>query len=172
MEFDLFKTIEVLERTPKILEELLSGLPDEWTMNNEGEDTWSPYDIIGHLNHGERTDWIERADIILHKENKNFILFDRFAQFKESEGKSLQHLLSEFAALRKNNLQKLKSFKITDADLNKTGIHPEFGAITLRQLLSTWTIHDLTHIAQITRVMAKQYTAAIGPWIKYFRVMQ
>jgi len=172
MEFDLFKTTEVLERTPKILEELLLELPDDWTMNNEGEETWSPYDIIGHLNHGERTDWIERADIILHKENKNFILFDRLAQFKESEGKSLQQLLAEFAALRKNNLQKLKSFNITEADLNKTGIHPEFGEITLRQLLATWTIHDLTHIAQITRVMAKQYKEAIGPWIKYFRVMQ
>lgn len=172
MEFDLIKSTAVLERTPKILEELLSGLPGEWSMNNEGEDTWSPYNIIGHLNHGERTDWVERADIILHKENKNFIPFDRFAQFKESEGKDLQQLLSEFKELRKTNLQKLRDFNITEVDLSKTGIHPEFGEITLRQLLATWTIHDLTHIAQITRVMAKQYKEAIGPWIKYFRVMQ
>ena len=172
MEFDITKSIAMLERTPKILEELLSGLPDDWTMNNEGEDTWSPYDIIGHLNHGERTDWVPRTDIILHKESKKFIPYDRFAQFKESKRKSLQQLLSEFAELRKHNLQKLKNFNIIEEDLDKTGIHPKFGEITLRQLLATWTIHDLTHITQITRVMAKQYTAAIGPWIKYFRVMQ
>ncbi len=172
MNFNLNKTTAVLERTPKILEDLLSGLSDDWTMQNEGDDTWSPYDIVGHLLHGERTDWMPRLEIILHRENKNFIPYDRFAQFKESEGKSLQQLLSAFAVLRKENLQKLKSLHLTEADLNKTGIHPEFGDVTLRQLLSTWTIHDLTHIAQITRVMAKQYKEAIGPWIKYFRVMQ
>ena len=172
MNFDLNKTTAVLERTPKILEDLLSGLSDDWTMQNEGDDTWSPYDIVGHLLHGERNDWMTRLEIILYKENKNFIPYDRFAQFKESEGKSLQQLLSAFAVLRKENLQKLKSLHLTEADLNKTGTHPEFGDVTLRQLLSTWTIHDLTHIAQITRVMAKQYKEAIGPWIKYFRVMQ
>ena len=172
MNFDLNKTTDVLERTPKILEDLLSGLSDDWIVNNEGDDTWSPYDIVGHLIHGERTDWMVRLEIILHKEDKNFIPYDRFAQSKESKGKSLQQLLSEFALLRKENLQKLKSLNLTENDLNKTGIHPEFGDVTLRQLLSTWTIHDLTHIAQITRVMAKQYKEAIGPWMKYFRVMQ
>lgn len=172
MNFDLNKTTDVLERTPKILEDLLSGLSDDWILNNEGDDTWSPYDIVGHLIHGERTDWMVRLEIILHKDDKKFIPYDRFAQFKESAGKSLQQLLSEFALLRKENLQKLKSLNITENDLNKTGIHPEFGEVTLSQLLSTWTIHDLTHIAQITRVMAKQYEEAIGPWIKYFRVMQ
>lgn len=172
MHFNLNKTLEVLEKTPNVLHELLSGLSDDWVMNNEGDDTWSPYDIIGHLNHGERTDWMERLEIILHKDDKKFIPYDRFAQLKESKGKSLQQLLSEFRELRKNNLQKLKSLHLNEEDLNKTGIHPEFGEVTLRQLLSTWTIHDLTHIAQITRVMAMQYKEAIGPWIKYFRVMQ
>ena len=172
MEFDLDKTFEVLEKTPKVLDELLSGLPGDWVMNNEGPGTWSPYDIVGHLIHGEHTDWMGRLDIILNKEDKHFVPFDRFAQFNESEGKDLQQLLSAFKLLRENNLQKLKELKLTDADLDKTGIHPAFGEVTLRQLLSTWTIHDLTHIAQITRVMAKQYKEAIGPWIEYFRVLQ
>jgi len=172
MEFNLNKTIEVLERTPQILDELLSGLSDDWTINNEGDDTWSPYDIIGHLIHGEQTDWMNRVDLILNNDDKNFIPFDRFAQFKHSKGKNLQQLLSEFKELRKNNLQKLKSFNLADYDFNKTGIHPEFKEVTLGQLLATWTVHDLTHISQITRVMAKQYKEAIGPWIKYFRMLQ
>ena len=172
MKFDLAKSVQVLERTPVVLADILQNVSNDWTMNNEGDDTWSPYDIVGHLIHGERTDWMPRLEIILHKEDKKFIPYDRFAQFKESEGKDLQQLLSEFSELRKENLLKLRSLTLNEDDLNKTGIHPEFGDITLRQLLSTWTIHDLTHIAQITRVMAKQYKEAIGPWIKYFRVMQ
>ena len=172
MEFDLTKSSQVLERTPAVLENLLQDISDDWTMHNEGEETWSPYDIIGHLIHGEQTDWIVRAEIILYNDDKKFIPFDRFAQFKESEGKDLQQLLKEFQELRKSNIEKLKSFNLTDDDLNKTGIHPELGEITLRQLLSTWTIHDLTHISQITRVMAKQYKEAVGPWTKYFRVLQ
>lgn len=172
MEFDLAKSTEVLERTPQILEDLLLGISGDWVMNNEGEETWSPYDIVGHLIHGEHTDWMVRLEIILFKENKNFIPYDRFAQFRESEGKSLQQLLSEFKAVRKNNVEKLKRLTLTEDELNKTGIHPEFGEITLKQLLATWTIHDLTHIAQIARVMAKQYKEAIGPWVKYFRVVQ
>ena len=172
MHFDLTKTFEILERTPRVLHELLSGLSDEWIMNNEGEETWSPYDIVGHLIHGEHTEWMGRLDVILNKEDKHFIPFDRTAMFKESEGKNLQQLLKEFAALRKNNLEKLRSLHLTEEDLDKTAIHPVFGEVTLRQLLSTWTVHDLTHIAQITRVMAKQYKDAIGPWIKYFRVLQ
>jgi hypothetical protein len=172
MEFDLNKTLAVLERTPKVLQEILSGLPEDWTAHNEGEDTWSPYDIVGHLVHGEHTDWMGRLDVILNKEDKHFVPYDRTAMFKESKGKNLQQLLSEFAALRKNNLQKLKGLSLTENDLNKTGMHPAFGEVTLRQLLSTWTVHDLTHIAQITRVMAKQYRDAIGPWLTYFRVLQ
>lgn len=172
MEFDLTKSLQILESTPVVLEDLLQDISDDWTMHNEGEETWSPYDIIGHLIHGEQTDWIVRAEIILYKVDKKFIPFDRFAQFKESEGKDLQQLLKEFQELRKSNIEKLKSFNLTDDDLNKPGIHPELGEITLRQLLSTWTIHDLTHISQITRVMAKQYKEAVGPWTKYFSVLQ
>jgi hypothetical protein len=173
MEFDLNKTLEVLERTPTVLRELLSGLSADWTMNNEGAETWSPYDIMGHLIHGEHTDWMGRTEIILAGEGeKKFIPFDRFAQFRESEGKDLPQLLKEFEQLRKKNIAKLKSFDLTPADLDKTGIHPAFGEVSLKQLLSTWTIHDLTHIAQITRVMAKQYKEAIGPWTEYFRIMQ
>lgn len=172
MEFNFSKSIEILERTPQVLDDLLSGLSDEWVLKNEGDETWSPYDIIGHLIHGEHTDWMGRLDTILNKEDKKFVPYDREAMFKESEGKTLHQLLSEFKELRKNNLQKLRSLDLSDADLDKTGIHPAFGDVTLRQLLSTWTIHDLTHIAQITRVMAKQYKEAIGPWIAYFRVLQ
>ena len=172
MEFNLAKSLQILERTPKVLEALLKDISDDWIKNNEGEETWSPYHIVGHLIYGEQTDWMIRTEIILNKEDKKFILFDRFAQFKESEGKDIVQLLSEFCELRKNNLDKLKKLNLTDNDLDKTGIHPEFGDITLRQLLSTWTIHDLTHISQITRVMAKQYKEAVGPWTKYFRVLQ
>lgn len=172
MEFDINKTLEVLERTPKVLDALLSGLADEWTMNNEGENTWSPFDIVGHLIHGEHTDWMGRLEVILDKKDKKFIPFDREAMFRESEGKNLQQLLSEFKQLREINLQRLKSLNLSEGDLNKTGIHPAFGEVTLRQLLSTWTIHDLTHIAQISRVMARQYKEAIGPWLEYFRVLQ
>lgn len=172
MEFSLNRSIEVLERTPKILEVLLSGISDDWVMNNEGDDTWSPYDIVGHLIHGEHTDWMGRLDVILYKEDKKFVPFNREAMFRESEGKNLQQLLSEFRELRENNLQKIRSLNLTDDDLDKTGIHPAFGEVTLRQLLATWTVHDLTHIAQISRVMAKQYKEAIGPWIEYFRVLQ
>ena len=172
MQFDLTKTFEILERTPQVLQDLLSGLPEDWIMNNEGGETWSPYDIVGHLVHGEHTDWMGRLDVILNKEDKRFIPFDRTAMFKESEGKDLQQLLKEFTELRKNNLEKLRGLHLTAADLDKTGIHPAFGEVTLRQLLSTWTVHDLTHIAQISRVMAKQYKEAIGPWLQYFRVLQ
>jgi hypothetical protein len=172
MQFDLDKTFEVLERTPEALKALLEGLSEDWVMNNEGEETWSPYDIVGHLIHGEHTDWMGRLNIILNEGDKHFVRFDRTAMFKESEGKTLQELLNEFSALRKSNLQKLRDLRLTNEDLNKTGIHPAFGEVTLKQLLSTWTIHDLTHISQITRVMAKQYKDAIGPWLEYLRALQ
>ncbi len=173
MLFDFNKSIQILERTPVILKDLLSGLSDDWVLHNEGGDTWSAYDIIGHLIHGERTDWMNRLEIIMnHEGNKTFVPFDRFAQFKESEGKSLEQLLEEFDTLRKTNLMKLKSLGLLKQDFERTGIHPAFGEVTLAELLSTWTVHDLTHIAQISRVMAKQYKSSIGPWIKYFRLLQ
>ena len=172
MDFNVSKSLEILERTPAVLQTLLSGLSDKWIMNNEGANTWSPYDIIGHLIHGEKTDWVTRAKIILSGSgDKNFVPFDRFAQFENSRGKSLKELLDEFAELREENIKFISSLNINEQMLNKTGIHPEFGNVTLRQLLAAWTAHDLGHIAQITRVMAKQYKEETGPWVKYLPVL-
>lgn len=173
MKFDITRSIEVLSRTPGTLENLLAGLSDEWLQNNEGGDSWSPYDIIGHLIHGEKTDWVPRMEIILSgTADKNFKPFDRFAQKEESKGKSLEELLEEFKFLRKKNIEILKSKSLTASDLAKTGIHPEFGEVTLEQLLATMTVHDLGHIAQIARVMAKQYSDEAGPWKAYLPVLQ
>ena len=172
MEFDLEQAISVLERTPSVLHVMLNRLAPVWTNANEGPDTWSPYVVVGHLIHGERTDWIPRAQIILAQgTNRRFTPFDRFAQFRESEGKSLSELLEEFARLRGNNLTTLVGWQLTDAHLALEGEHPELGPVTLRQLLATWVAHDLGHIAQITRVMAKQYREAVGPWREYLPVM-
>lgn len=172
MEFDLNKTIEILERTPNALSAILSGISNDWTSQNEGGETWSPFDVVGHLIHGENTDWIERMDIILTGKNGGeFVPFDRFAQFEESKGKNIYDLLNEFASIRKKNLDILKAKNLKETDLDKTGIHPKFGAVTLRQLLSTWAVHDLDHISQISRVMAKQYKTAVGPWIEYLRIL-
>jgi hypothetical protein len=173
MKFTIDKSIEILERTPDVLKSMLSGLSNEWSSANEGDETWSAYDVVGHLIHGERTDWIPRAKIILSgKDEKHFTPFDRFAQFNESRDKSLQESLNEFELLRKRNLNWLIEKRITDKDLEEKGIHPEFGEVTLSQLLATWVVHDLTHIAQISRVLAKQYKEAVGPWIAYLRVLQ
>lgn len=173
MEFEIKKAKEILERTPVVLNNLLAGLSEEWTRQNEGPDTWSPYDVIGHLIHGENTDWIPRAQVILSEsDDKNFVPFDRFAQFENSKGKSTNDLLAEFTSLRKSNLQVLDSMDINEDNLKKTGIHPEFGAITLKQLLSCWVAHDLGHIVQISRVMAKQYKEEVGPWTKYLKVLE
>lgn len=173
MQFDLHKSFEILERTPTVLEQLILGIHNDWLMNNEGDDTWSPYDVIGHLIHGEKTDWIPRTKIILSYSNdKNFIPFDRFAQLNESKAKTITELLNEFKKLRNENLDYLRSLHLDEATLNKTGIHPAFGEVSLQQLLATWTVHDLNHIAQIVRVMAKQYKEAVGPWVEYLRVLQ
>jgi len=172
MDFDLPAGIAVLERTPATLRAMLAGLPPSWSDATEGPDTWSPYDNIGHLIHGERTDWIPRARIILADEpERRFAPFDRFAQFRESEGKSLGTLLDELASLRADNLATLRSWRLTEAQLALTGEHPALGAVTLRQLLATWVAHDLGHIAQVARVMAKQYREAVGPWREYLPVM-
>jgi hypothetical protein len=172
MKFKPGQAIEILSRTPVVMETLLTGLSDEWVMNNEGEDTWSPYDIIGHYIEGEKNDWVTRMQVILSaEEDKAFIPFNRFAQFEDSKGKTLTQLLDEFKRLRKENLFTLQSANLTEADLDKTGIHPHFGEVTLRQLLSTWVVHDLAHINQVSRVMAKQYAEAIGPWTEYFSVI-
>jgi len=172
MNFVLDTGVEVLRRTPATLRALLTDLPSEWTAATEGPETWSPYDIVGHLIHGERTDWIARARIILEQApNRRFEPYDRFAQFRESQGKSLGQLLDEFQALRGENLITLRGFKLTDAQMTLEGEHPAFGTVTLQQLLATWVAHDLGHIAQIARVMAKQYREAVGPWREYLPVL-
>ena len=173
MKFDLTNSITILEKTPKILESYLSGLSKDWLKNNEGENTWSPYDIIGHLIFGEKTDWIIRTKIILNQsENKTFEPFDRFAQLKENQNKPISELIAEFKSLRKSNLQELKFLNITAKDLELKGIHPELGEVTLEQLLAAWVVHDLGHIAQISRVMSKQYEANVGPWKAYLGILK
>lgn len=171
MDFELKTGIAVLERTPATMRAMLGGLPVSWLDGNEGPDTWSPHVIVGHLIHGERTDWIPRVRIILAQgSDRRFVPFDRFAQLQE-ERKSLADLLDDFAALRAESLATLKAWRITDEQLGWEGEHPELGPVTLRQLLATWVGHDLGHIAQTARVMAKQYREAVGPWRAYLPVM-
>jgi uncharacterized damage-inducible protein DinB len=173
IEFSVERSLAVLERTPFVIEMLLRDLPEEWTKNNEGEATWSPYDIVGHLIHGDKTDWIPRMNIILSDStSKTFEPFDRFAQFEASRSKSLSELMVEFKLRRKANIEILRSLTLSDEHLMKTGIHPTFGSVTLRQLLATWTAHDLNHIGQIVRVMAKQYSEEVGPWKEYLGVLK
>jgi hypothetical protein len=173
MTFDLNQCLDLLERTPAVLDRLLRGLGDDWTRGNEGPDTWSPYDVVGHLIHGERTDWMARMDVILGDgPDRTFVPFDRFAQFEESKGKSLDDLLDEFAEVRAANVARVRALALTDALLDRTGTHPKFGTVTLRQLLATWTTHDLDHIVQIARVMAQQVGPHIGPWVEYIRVVR
>lgn len=172
MKYNVKQALEILERTPGVLSALLYGLSDDWIMNNEGPETFSPYDVVGHMVHGEITDWTARIKRILQDGNtKAFDTFDRFAMYEESKGKSMQQLLQEFESLRKNNITWFKSLQLTEADMDKPGLHSVLGEVTLRNLLSTWVIHDLTHIAQITRVMAKQYKEEMGPWVEFFRIM-
>lgn len=171
--FDLAEGIAVLERTPATLRSMLAGLDGAWSdAVTEGPESWSPYVIVGHLIHGERTDWIPRARIIIDQgANRKFTPYDRFAQFHESRGKTLAHLLDELATLRGQNLDTLRGWRITEAQLALQGEHPDFGPVTLRQLLATWVAHDLGHIAQTARVMAKRYRDAVGPWRAYLPVL-
>lgn len=172
MNFDFDKSYEIWERTPHVLRILLSGIDHDWVNTNEGPETFSPYDVVGHLLHGEHTDWPVRAKMILEKgTSSTFVPYERFAMYDESVGKSISQLLDEFEAIRLQNVAWLRSLNLSDNDLDKKGIHPKFGEVTLRQLLSTWVIHDLTHISQVTRVMAKQYKDEMGPWVEYFRIM-
>jgi hypothetical protein len=172
-EFRLDQCVEILERTPQVVRELLAGLPAVWTRTNEGGQTWSPYDVVGHLIHGEKTDWIPRAEIMLGPgPDKRFTPFDRTAMFRESQGQSLEDLIEEFGELRRASLDRLQALRLTEADLDRTGVHPEFGSVTLRQLLATWVVHDLDHIVQISRVLARQMTAEVGPWVAYLRVLR
>ena len=160
MKFDLDDGIAILERTPETLRALIEGLPRAWVEGDEGPETWSAFDIVGHLIHGEQTDWIARSKIILeHGTERPFEPFDRFAQFEASQGKSIEQLLEEFAGLRKRNLDTLREMNLGAEELDKVGVHPELGKVTLRELLATWVTHDLGHLAQIARAMAKQYGA-------------
>jgi DinB superfamily len=166
-------TILLLARTPAALGALLRDLPEVWTFRNEGDNTWSPFEIVGHLIHGERTDWMPRIKIILQfGEARAFEPFDRWAQVRESQGKSLGQLLDEFAELRSENVAKLRSLNLNEDDLARRGRHPALGVVTLSELLATWATHDLTHLHQISRVMAHQYREAVGPWSKYLGVLQ
>jgi hypothetical protein len=172
MQFNISSALQILERTPVVLEAWLQDLPDDWTMNNEGGDTWNVFDIVGHYIHGELADWLPRMHTILSENaDKHFAPFDRFAQLQGNQGKSLTDLLQEFKKLRADGLQQLRSIHFTDELLNRTGIHPKFGVVTLRQLLSTWVVHDLTHIYQISRVMAKQYEKEVGPWKEFLGIL-
>ena len=170
--FVIEEAVAILARTPSTLDALLRGLPISWTLAHEGGETWSPFDVIGHLIHGEQTDWIPRAKIILtHGDARAFDKFDRLAQVTASAGRTLPDLLDDFARLREVNLRELGSLNPTDADLDRLGRHPELGVVTLRQLLATWVAHDLDHLVQISRVLARQYSDEVGPWRAYLRII-
>lgn len=170
--FNLKDSIIILEKTPLVLHNLLTDLPENWVNQKDDEETWSAFDIVGHLVHGEITDWIPRTKIILESgKEQSFTPFDRFAQFKESEGKNINQLLDEFKILRSESLNSLREMNLQDEDLQREGIHPEFGAVTLEKLLAAWVVHDLGHLRQIARVLAKNYKAEIGVWEKYLPVV-
>ena len=173
MEHNLADTIALLARTPATLNALLRDLPDAWTQQNEGDKTWTAFDVVGHLIHGELTDWMPRARMILESgESRPFEPFDRFAQERQSEGKSLPQLLDEFARLRSKNLGELRALNLRPEDFARRGRHPALGVVTLSQLLATWAAHDLTHLHQLSRIMAHQYREAVGPWSAFLGVMQ
>jgi hypothetical protein len=171
-ELQLEDALAVLERTPSAVGALLDGVPETWARATEGEGTWSPYDVIGHLVHGERTDWMPRARHILSGDSRPFATFDRTAQFNESEGKSLGELLKTFDELRRRSVAELLALNLGESDLGRTGRHPDFGEVTLGQLLATWVVHDLDHVAQIARTMAKVYAEAVGPWQAYLSILR
>lgn len=172
MKFELNQAMEVLQRTPDVLRSLLGGLSDGWIYNNYGENTFSPFDVVGHLIHGEETDWLVRTHVILeHGQAKPFAPFDRYAMYEASKGKTLTQLLEEFAQLREKNLNELRALNLTPEKLDKLGTHPALGPVTLRQLLATWVSHDLNHLHQIAKAMAYQYRLEVGPWKQYLTFM-
>jgi hypothetical protein len=173
MKHDLAHTVSLLSRTPAVLDALLRDLPEPWTFRNEGENTWSAFDVVGHLIHGERTDWMPRARTVLQLgEAQTFESFDREGHVRESQGRSLGQLLDEFARLRSENLSELRALNLRPADLERRGRHPALGVVTLSELLATWAAHDLTHLHQISRIMAHQYREAVGPWSAYLGVLR
>jgi hypothetical protein len=173
MRFDLAEAIGILDRTPCVLEAMLGVLPDRWARSNYGERTFSPLDVVGHLIHGERTDWLPRARIILeHGPAKAFAPFDRYAMYEESRGKTMRELLDTFARLRAENVAALRAMALTPADLARKGTHPALGEVTLEQLLATWVAHDLNHVAQVAKALAFQYSEAVGPWREYLSILR
>lgn len=173
MDFRLPLALSILERTPRVLRTLLAGLDREWTHSDYGEGTFSPFDVIGHLIHGEEADWIPRARIILeHGPSRPFDGYDRYAQFEASRGKTLEQLLDEFERRRTESLAALRAMQLTPEKLGARGTHPVLGEVTLGQLLATWVAHDLNHIAQIAKCMATQYDAAVGPWKEFLGVLK
>ena len=173
MDHNLEHTVALLTRTPAALNALLRDLPEMWTLHNEGGESWTAFDIVGHLIQGDRTDWIPRARMILEfGENRAFVPFDRLGQVRVSQGKSLQQLLDEFAGARQESLAALRALNLRPEDLGRRGRHPALGAVTLSELIATWSAHDLTHLHQITRVMAHQYRNTVGPWSPYLGVMK
>lgn len=173
MEFDLVHARSVLARTPELLDRWLRDLPDSLTRQNEGPDTWSAFDVVGHLVHGEKTDWIPRARMILEQgASEAFPPFDRFAQLEASADESLSARLDEFSALRARNLKTLDGFRLTPRELALVGRHPELGIVTLKQLLATWAVHDLSHMGQIARVLAKTHATEVGPWAEYLPILR
>jgi len=173
MEFELEKATEVLGRTPAVVRSMVSGLSDDWTASSELKDVWGVFDVVGHLIHADETDWIPRAEVILAQgEDRDFPPFDRFGQFEKSRGKTLSELLDEFDAIRKECIATVRGWELTDEKLELRGVHPEFGEVTLKQLLATWVVHDLTHIRQIATIMAKKYEEAVGPWKAYLSILQ
>lgn len=172
MEFRLDDALPVLRRTPTVVRALLADLPETWTMATEGPGTWSPFDVVGHLIHGERADWVPRIEHILrHGDKVPFPAFDREAMFEASRGRSLTELLETFAALRADSIARLSDLALTEADLRRPGRHPEFGQVTMGQHMATWVAHDLGHLSQIVRVMARQYSEAVGPWRAYLSIL-
>ena len=173
MQFQLTEATQLLGRTPATLTALVGGMPETWLKCTEGAGTWSAYDVVGHLIHGEMTDWIPRVRMILeHGEAKAFEPFDRVAMFRDDQTRPINALLDQFAFLRAESLGILKNMNLTSDSLARRGSHPELGSVTLAQLLSTWVVHDMSHVAQIARVTAKQYCQEVGPWKQYLTVLQ
>lgn len=173
MHFDLAEAMAVLERTPNVLRAMLSGLSSGWVHGNYGENTFSPYDVVGHLITGEKTDWLTRIRLIHeHGTSRSFAKYDRYAQFEHSRGMSIEQLLDEFDRLRRASLAAVRDMHLGPAELSKRGLHPALGEVTLENLLATWVAHDLNHIAQIAKAMATQYEAAVGPWAQYLGVLR
>jgi hypothetical protein len=172
MRFEIEHAVEILTRTPAAVRALVAGLGDEWTKPNEGGETFSVFDVVGHLVDGEETDWIARAKIILAQDgNRTFEPYDRFRHYERNKGRSLDSLIAEFERLRARNIELLKEWNLDADKLALTGRHPSLGTVTMSQLLAAWVVHDLGHIAQMSRVMAKQYRDEIGPWVPYLPVV-